>query len=73
MTRRDRERAAPSFSTLADRHQPSAWARGALYGGGLGIAALVLAIGFMTVRPTPRQRPGDRVAPAWSRLPRQRR
>jgi hypothetical protein len=50
--------------------QPSAWARGALYGGGLTIAALVLALGFTRARPRPRRRPPERPAPAWA--PRQR-
>jgi hypothetical protein len=52
------------------RSQPSALARDVLYGGGLGVAALVLALGFSIVRPTPRRRTTSTAAPAWSRLPR---
>jgi hypothetical protein len=66
-TRRDRTKAEPSFTALAASDQPSAWSRGALYGGGLTIAALVLAMGFSTLRPTPRRRQPELPAPAWSR------
>jgi hypothetical protein len=47
--------------------QPSAWARDLAFGGGLGIAALVLALGFSIVRPTPRRRSPELPAPAWAR------
>jgi hypothetical protein len=72
MTRRDRERPGASFTTL--RHTPpvSAWTRDALYGGSLALAALVLALGFVIVRPTPRRRPPEVVAPAWARRGRPR-
>jgi hypothetical protein len=60
MTRHD-------FTALADRGQPSAWARDALIGGGLGIAALILALGLNTARPTRRRREPELPAPAWAR------
>ena len=65
-TSRDRDRPAPSFSVTPAHGQPSAWSRGMLYGGAIGGMALVLALGFSTVRPTPRRRVG-RPAPAWAR------
>jgi hypothetical protein len=55
------------FTALTDRDQPSAWARDALLGGGIGIAALVLALGLRTARPTPRRREPEVPAPAWAR------
>ena len=62
----------PSLTTLAARAgQPSAWTRDLLYGSALAVAALVLALGFSTVRPTPRRRPPEVPAPVWA--PRQRR
>ena len=65
--------AAPSFTTMADRGQPSAWARNLQWGGGMTLMALVLAFGWITVRPTPRQRPPHVPAPAWSRTDYRRR
>jgi hypothetical protein len=56
-----------AFTAISHREQPSAWARDVLYAGGLGIAALVLALGFSIVRPTPRRRSPHVPAPAWSR------
>jgi hypothetical protein len=55
MTRRPPDRPL-AFTAPRRAAQPSAWARDALIGGGLGIAALVLAAGAMTipVRRTPR-------------------
>jgi hypothetical protein len=67
MTRRERDRPDPSFTTLRHSEQPSAWARNALYGGGLGIMAFVLAAGWVAGRPTPRRRPPEAPAPAFSR------
>jgi hypothetical protein len=65
----DRHRAAPgqSFTVSAHRHQPSAWARNLQWGGGMTLMALVLAFGWITVRPTPRRRQPELPAPAWSR------
>jgi hypothetical protein len=69
-------RAAPAddrrhpFTRVAHADQPSAWARGALYGGGMTIAALLLATAW-TAWPRPRRRPPPVAAPAWS--PRRRR
>jgi hypothetical protein len=60
------------FTAAERRSQPSAWSRGALYGGALGLMALTLAIGFTTVRPTPRRRPPELPAPAWARETRPR-
>jgi hypothetical protein len=59
-----------AFTAIQRHDQPSAWARGALYGGGLGLAALVLAFGWTTLRPTPRRRTPALPAPAWSHNPR---
>jgi len=55
------------FRALAHREQPSAWARDALLGGGLGLAALLLALGANTARPTPRRREPELPAPAFAR------
>jgi hypothetical protein len=70
MTRRKVDRPEPSFSTLARPGQPSAWARGALYAGGLSLAALAFCAAWLIGRPTPRRRTPDLPAPAWSRVPR---
>jgi hypothetical protein len=56
-----------NFTAVAHREQPSAWVRDALLGGGLGIAALILALGLNTARPTPRRREPELPAPAWAR------
>jgi hypothetical protein len=65
--RRAQDRPAPSFSPLVRPDPASAWARGALYGGGLGLGAVVLALGFGVLRPRPRRRPPEAPAPAWAR------
>jgi hypothetical protein len=67
MTRRDRVKPGVSFSPIAQRAQPSAWSRDALYGGGFLLAAAVLALGFTTVRPTPRRRMPTVPAPSYLR------
>jgi hypothetical protein len=75
MTRRDRTKLAPSFTFLTGSHarpQASAWSRDALYGGGLLLMAAVLALGYTTVRPTPRRRRPELPAPAWVRNQRRR-
>jgi hypothetical protein len=64
-TRRDRVVPVQSFTPLASHHQPSAWARDLQWGGGLTLMALVLAFGWITVRPTPRRREPELPAPAW--------
>jgi hypothetical protein len=64
MTRRAPTRAEPSFTTLAASDQPSAWSRGAFYGGGFLLVSATLALGFSTLRPTPRRRPPEVPAPA---------
>ena len=64
MTRHE-ERA--HFTAIVHRDQPSAWARGALYGGSLTLMALTLALGFTSVRPRSRRRPPEAPAPAWAR------
>jgi hypothetical protein len=63
---RDRDRIKPGYSitTIARRDQPSAWARGALYGGGLTLIAQTLAFGWTTLRPGPRRRQPELPAPA---------
>jgi hypothetical protein len=65
-SRHDRIRPSPSFTALAQSEQASAWSRGALYGGGLAFAALVLAFSWATLRPTPRRRGPEVPAPARS-------
>jgi hypothetical protein len=60
------------FTRLEPHAQPSAWSRGALYGGGLGLAALTAALGFTVLRPRPRRRPPEAPAPAWARAQRGR-
>jgi hypothetical protein len=82
MTRRDpnasmrRDRVAPgqSFTPLAHHGQSSAWARDLQWGGGLTLMALVLALGFTTVRPGSRRRQPEIPAPArvWSHTRRDR-
>jgi len=70
-TRLDRPRDL-AFTAHTDRHQPSAWSRDLLYGGGLGMAALTLALGWSLMRPGPRRRRPELPAPAYSRVPRRR-
>jgi hypothetical protein len=67
MTRRDRDRPLPSLTTLQRPAQASAWTRDALYGGGLGLAALAFTAGWLTMRPRPRRRP--LAAPERARAP----
>ena len=57
------------FTRVARPEQASAWARTALYGGGLGLGAAALALGFLTLRPRPRPRRREPPlpAPAWAR------
>jgi hypothetical protein len=67
-TRHDRVKAAPAgFTPLRRTSQPSAWATGLQWGGGTVLMALVLAFGWITVRPTPRGRPPVLPAHAWAR------
>ena len=66
-TRRSPDRPTASFSPLAAHDQPSAWSRGALYGGGLGLAALAFTAAWLIARPRPRRRSPDLPAPAWVR------
>jgi hypothetical protein len=65
--RRAADRPAPSFTTTRTRTVGSSgdWY---LYGGGLVVSALVLALAWSTVRPTPRRRRRDDgpPAPAWA-------
>jgi hypothetical protein len=60
-----------AFTALAHKDQASAWARDLQWGGGLTLMALVLALGWVTVRPTPRRRmpevPAPARAEAWRR------
>ncbi|MDX6652796.1 MAG: hypothetical protein QOJ38_1577 [Solirubrobacterales bacterium] len=62
-----------SFTALGHRSQPSAWARDLQWGGGIALMALVLAFGWITVRPTPRRRQPELPAPAWAHGQRKRR
>jgi hypothetical protein len=58
------------FTAVRARAQPSAWVLGLEWGGGIGLMALALALGFATLRPTPRRRPHGRgvtPVPAWVR------
>ena len=61
MTRRDN-----AFTARASSPQQSAWARNLQWGGGMTLMALVLALGWATVRPTPRRREPELPAPAWN-------
>ena len=61
-----------AFTAHEVREQPSTWSRGALYGGGLGIAAITLALGWNLMRPGPRRRQPEIPAPAWARSSRRR-
>ncbi|MDX6663756.1 MAG: hypothetical protein QOG09_1858, partial [Solirubrobacterales bacterium] len=65
--RRDRVAPGQSFTPLTHHGQPSAWARDLQWGGGLTLMALVLAFGWITVRPTPRRRMPEVPAPAEAR------
>jgi hypothetical protein len=68
MTRRDRIKAAPDgFTPRAHARQPSAWTTTLQWGGGMSLMALALALGFTTVRPTPRRRDDVTPAPSWVR------
>jgi hypothetical protein len=69
--RADRARAG-SFTGVAHASQPSAWVTGLEWGGGIGLMALALALGFTTLRPTPRRGPPVVPAPAWVRYRRRR-
>ncbi|MDX6653174.1 MAG: Photosynthesis system assembly factor [Solirubrobacterales bacterium] len=66
-TRLDRVSPGQSFTPLAHHNQPSAWARDLQWGGGLTLMALVLAFGWITVRPTPRRRMPEVPAPVEAR------
>ncbi|HEX2015699.1 MAG TPA: hypothetical protein VGN69_03315, partial [Solirubrobacteraceae bacterium] len=70
MTRHDYRRPRATFMVVGS-HQPSAWSRDALYGGGLLLAAAILALGT-TVRPTPRRRSPTLPAPSYARYRRRR-
>jgi hypothetical protein len=66
-TRRAPDRPAPSFSTVGRPDQASGWGQALLYGGGLTLMALVLAMGWSIGRPRPRDRRPPLPAPAWAR------
>jgi hypothetical protein len=65
-TRLSQRRDDYAFTALEHRSQPSAWPRDLLYGGGLGLAALTLALGWGLARPRSRRREPDLPAPAWA-------
>jgi hypothetical protein len=60
-TRKDTRRTDLAMTALTHGSHPSTWGRDALYGGGLVIAGLVLASGWMIMRPGTR-RPSAAVA-----------
>jgi hypothetical protein len=67
-TRLDPRRGEPhAFTAVTHRQQASAWTTELEWGGGIALMALALALGFTTVRPTPRRRTPDVPAPAWAR------
>jgi hypothetical protein len=69
MTRHDGPRPAPSFTPLrTGAGAGPAWARGALYGGGLGLVALAFTAAWLGARPRPRRRTPVLPAPAWGRI-----
>jgi hypothetical protein len=67
MTRRDRVRPEPSISAYRPAGQPSAWPRDIAYGGGIGLAALVMGLGFTILRPRSRRRSPPVPAPSFMR------
>lgn len=67
MTRRDTRRERYDFAALPARPQASAWSQGLLYGGGLTLLALTLALGWTAAGPRSRRREPDLPAPAWNR------
>jgi hypothetical protein len=56
-----------AFTRVVDDQQPSAWVRGAVYGGGMIMMALLLALGWTAMRPRSRRREPDLPAPAYVR------
>jgi hypothetical protein len=66
MTRHHPDQRPLTFTALHHSSQPSAWSRGALYGGGVAVMALLLAL-MSTALPTPRRRAPTVGAPAWAR------
>jgi hypothetical protein len=71
MTRREPRREDPyAFTALAHHEQASAWSRGLLYGGMIGVLAFTLAIGWNQAGPGARRRRRDIAAPVWQRTPR---
>jgi hypothetical protein len=65
MTRHQPRRADRyAFTALAAREQPSAWGRGALYGGAITTMALLLALGSTVAGPRSRRRRRDVPVPA---------
>jgi hypothetical protein len=54
------------FTRVTHAEQPSAWTRGALYGGAITLASLLLAMTW-TAWPRPRRRPPEVPQPAWAR------
>lgn len=56
----------PSFTAL-ERADSAGGGRVLAYGGGLTLAALALALGWTTLRPTPRRRHPPQAALAWAR------
>jgi hypothetical protein len=66
-TRREGFDGRHAFTAIDHSEQPSAWTRDLLYGGGIGIAALVLALALACVGPRSRRRSPDVPAPAWVR------
>ncbi len=63
-TRRAHERPEMQMTALDSADQPSAWTRNAGYGGGLTLAAMVLAGGWLAVRS--RRRAAGAPAPAYN-------
>jgi hypothetical protein len=73
MTRLPGVRPSASITPIRQPAQPSAWSQALLWGGSLSGLALVLALGFSIVRPTPRRRAPEIPAPAWQRMPQRER
>jgi hypothetical protein len=70
-TRFDLRRPAPSFTVLAT-DRSSGLGQGVLWGAGLGLAALTLALGWTHGRPTPRTQQPPVPAPGWANTRRRR-
>ena len=66
-SRHDIRREPLAFTAVARREQPSAWARGLAYGGGITVMAFLLSTTWLVARPRHRRREPIVPAQAWVR------